>query len=521
MSICEVSPEEYTSAMQFYLAHTRIICPCAPWAAQIDEQVVLTIPTTVEERMHFSKDIGSPSSQEEAAQKRRMLLWGVIKMAVLGTISDDVLFRSTGRGRCFTLHSPSPSRVPLQRIHIGPYAIPEKLADTPCNRIHVKGFLRKLNEIHATNYTLNIPGLRNCLEHVLQSCEDFGQAYGTIRPWWQYKMTRVLDAMTRREKTDYELRSGAVRGSCIQDADIPPRRVWDLWSNRVLPFHCSPTESSSGKHVPDNLWTISHSWVAAKERQEVWTRVNGCLWPVPIPSATTLSHLRIELLNMGAEYVWLDVLCLRQKGRDEDEVLRREEWKLDVPTIGCIYHRGPITCVTYFNGLGIPFETSQGTLQSDRHWFNRVWTVQEACRCWLPGGITGEITPDAPSLFARLESLRKQGTWDISSLLNTMISRSCTTELDRIAGLAYLLDCPTLPIYDEDVSVEDAWTLLIKHLPPWLRAGLFLEYPALPPDSLQLWISWKQVTSHFGSHGGYDGFWHLADRSRFVANLHK
>ncbi len=35
------------------------------------------------------------------------------------------------------------------------------------------------------------------------------------------------------------------------------------------------------------------------------------------------------MLNLGAEYVWLDVLCLRQKeGLRED--LREEEWKVDV-----------------------------------------------------------------------------------------------------------------------------------------------------------------------------------------------
>ena len=36
-------------------------------------------------------------------------------------------------------------------------------------------------------------------------------------------------------------------------------------------------------------------------------------WPVPIPVHTSLERVRIECLNLGAEYVWADVLCLRQK----------------------------------------------------------------------------------------------------------------------------------------------------------------------------------------------------------------
>ncbi len=51
-----------------------------------------------------------------------------------------------------------------------------------------------------------------------------------------------------------------------------------------------------------------------------------------------LNLIRIEMLNLGEEYAWLDVLCLRQKeegGPRED--LRVEEWRLDVTTIGGVY----------------------------------------------------------------------------------------------------------------------------------------------------------------------------------------
>ena len=89
----------------------------------------------------------------------------------------------------------------------------------------------------------------------------------------------------------------------------------------------------------------------------VWTEINQHQWPVPLPQGNSLEHLRWEILRLGAEYVWIDVVCLRQRitvnsleqlGQikdapaqqstvDELERLRQDEWKVDVPTIGNIY----------------------------------------------------------------------------------------------------------------------------------------------------------------------------------------
>ncbi len=83
---------------------------------------------------------------------------------------------------------------------------------------------------------------------------------------------------------------------------------------------------------------------------DVQTPINGKEWPVHIPKDVDLNLIRIEMLNLGAEYMWLEVLCLRQKdegGLRED--LRMEEWKLDVPTIGGMYN-GKV--VIYLSGLG-------------------------------------------------------------------------------------------------------------------------------------------------------------------------
>ncbi len=119
------------------------------------------------------------------------------------------------------------------------------------------------------------------------------------------------------------------------------QRAWDLYANRVVP-------SWSG-YTP---WGISHAWVDERDRVNVWSPINGYEWPVPIPRNANLDLIRIEMLNLGAHYVWLDVLCLRQEGGLSED-LRVQEWKIDVPTIGSVYALGkPVVC--YFCGLGLP-----------------------------------------------------------------------------------------------------------------------------------------------------------------------
>lgn len=107
---------------------------------------------------------------------------------------------------------------------------------------------------------------------------------------------------------------------------------------------------------------------------------------MPIPDDSNLDLIRIEMLNLGAEYAWLDVLCLRQEG-GQDEDLRAGEWMLDVPTIGNAYVKEKLVC--YFNGLGRPLERGFDS-DNGRSWFKRTWTLQEMSHDWVIGGDTGD-----------------------------------------------------------------------------------------------------------------------------------
>ncbi|KAK0458367.1 uncharacterized protein EV420DRAFT_1229813, partial [Desarmillaria tabescens] len=179
-----------------------------------------------------------------------------------------------------------------------------------------------------TSYSLETPSLSSLLEGCISKNYDFGTVYGRLRQvWYTEDCSTIPEELCRCEQKDYELRRNALDGNCIVNPAMDPRRAWDLYSNRVVPTWIARSDCSC---------PISHAWVDDGDRVDVWTPINGHEWPVPIPSVTNLNLIRIEMLNLGREYVWLDVLCLRQKGGLRED-LRAEEWLLDVPTIGYVY----------------------------------------------------------------------------------------------------------------------------------------------------------------------------------------
>ncbi len=113
----------------------------------------------------------------------------------------------------------------------------------------------------------------------------------------------MQDELCRREEKDREMRQKALVGNVIVNPELEPRRVWDLYSNRVVPSWIADTWPKP----------ISHAWVDENDIVTALTLINGKEWPVPVPKDANLDLIRIEMLSLGLEYTWLDVLCLRQK----------------------------------------------------------------------------------------------------------------------------------------------------------------------------------------------------------------
>ncbi|GJE93708.1 hypothetical protein PsYK624_098690 [Phanerochaete sordida] len=482
----------------FFVVPETSICFSSDYVPWASASSVITIHGHIEKRSPTVLDDfwGSASDHFIAADCNRAMIWGVVHMVSLGLVSPQDIFQtSVSGGECYTLTPPVRSALPLQWIHIGPKAIPNVLADVSCQVMDAEDLLAKLNSVLGTSHSLDTPDLHELLVYALNTSRDFGEVYGMLRGSWPADgdFFLALDRITDRQAQVQRRRDNAQRGTAIEDSEIHPRRIWDLYSNRVLPFHAMLRELYNGnKKMPAVLWTISHSWVEEARRANVNTTINGMQWLVPVPVDTSLENVRIELLNMGAEYVWLDVLCLRQV----DDEIRLKEWGLDIPTIGHIFQASPKDrpCVTYFNGLGLPLDMSKATCESNRHWFQRVWTLQESLVNWLPGGLVlCKEADDEDKIFARLDRLLSSvAGWDgLPAVIRTIGERSCTTELDRVAGLARYLRCATLPIYDRAASVEKAWTALLKHMHELPRTALFVQYAADTPFAP--WPSWAAL----------------------------
>ncbi|PBK58833.1 hypothetical protein ARMSODRAFT_1010000 [Armillaria solidipes] len=364
--------------------------------------------------------------------------------------------------------------VPKQQSYTGRKpVISSSLANTPCADLGVAVLLEKLNSTLGTLYTLETPSLSSLLEAYSTKDYDFGTAYAHLRPVWYDGLTGIKDKLRTCEARDRVMRQDVLVNNKIVTNTVPPRCTWDLYSNRVVPWWITLRQWP---------WAISHAWMEEKDRMNVLTPINGYEWPVPIPKDANLDRIRIEMLNSGAEYVWLDVLCLRQKdGRRED--LRAEEWKVDVPTIGAVYKMAK-KVVCYISGLGRPLSLRPGDFESDRCWFRRAWTLQEISMDPIIGGDTGNDRTMDEVMQARLET-------DMASL--QMQKRVSTNPVDKVAGLAYLLRSDVIPAYYEAYSEEDAWTALVDVMLDEFRADLLFRYPK-PGNGNKRWRpSWRQV----------------------------
>ncbi|SJL18501.1 uncharacterized protein ARMOST_22092 [Armillaria ostoyae] len=365
------------------------------------------------------------------------------------------------------------STIPVlkQRSYTGRKVVPSALANTLCVDLGVDGVLDNLNTtVLSTSYTLD--SVISVLNPYVAQGFDFGTTYAYLRPFLDDIHT-IEHRLRAREDEDREMRRNMLVDGKITTAIVPPRRVWDLYANWVVPYWVA---LRLGR---ERWYGISHAWVGDEDRMSIMTPINGNEWPVPMPKDGSLDLVRIEMLNVGAEYAWLDILCLRQEG-GHGEHLRMEEWKLDVPTIGAMYDWDPVVC--YFNGLGQPLHLTPSYFESDRCWFRRAWTLQEITENPIIGGETDgdyvmdeEVRKRFDEQLARLRDIRE---WDMTlDILPEMRNRVSTKPLDKVAGL----------------SQADAWEVLMDVMAPGFRAEFFFFYPQRGNGNKSWRPSWQQV----------------------------
>ena len=397
-------------------------------------------------------------------------------------------------------------------------------ADIPCRKLTEEVLwhsLAALVGLHPGTAQDKHQWIRNDVCYFVACDFDFGLAYAAARVAWnhfnEYSVDSSIISIQRGQwhkhaQALHEKRSKAIKISSGQELiekpySIMPRRLWDLKSNRVVDFRMLLAIKSAIDTIP-TFWAVSHSWTS--DMCLVWTAINQHQWPIPLPKDISLDYLRSELLTLGAEYVWIDVVCLRQRSEANDlEQLRREEWKLDVPTIGNIYGAA-VNIVRYFNGLGVHFRNSGW--DDSRHWLQRAWTLQEIANenTTINGGIPrglgqvflnsqvkvlGKVTKlrnairPVIQLAAQVDSPRGCEVYD---LVREMIRRHASQPLDKLSGLLYLLRTTKLPCYDDKMSTEDIWRKCFYLLPPERKAEILFDFPYRGLDK-QWFPTWAQV----------------------------
>ncbi|KAK0477240.1 hypothetical protein IW261DRAFT_1400995 [Armillaria novae-zelandiae] len=316
---------------------------------------------------------------------------------------------------------------------------------------------------------------------------DLGMAYGRLHQiWYINNCSTVRDVLWRWSDKDQEERRETLVGNRIINPRIQPRRVWDLYSNRVVPW-----------------WLKSWHRMAGLGVYHEWPEPISHAWPVPIPKDADLNLIRIEMLNLGHEYMWLDVLCLRQEGGPRED-LHVEEWRLDVPTIGAVYEDPKVVC--YLSGLGWPLTLNEGDLESDQSWFRLAWMLQEV---GVRRVIAGD-TPDGPlhaeckdgeyatELLTRFhKKLQDTHDWHwLHEILMEMWTWVSTNPVDKIVGLAFLMESQWIPAYSESTASSHAWTALVDSMDELAWGQLFMSCPEPGDGGPKWWPSWHQAMTN-------------------------
>ena len=185
-----------------------------------------------------------------------------------------------------------------------------------------------------------------------------------------------------------------------------------------------------------------------------------------------------------------------------------KEWEIDVPIIGNIY-RAAEKIVRYFNGLGVRFSTNGW--DSERHWLQRAWTLQEIANenTTINGGIPrddgqvilnieGKVSGKVIKLRSALRPVIKLAAQvdsrlgcEVYELAREMNRRYASNPLDKLSGLFYLLGTTHLPCYDAHIPSENVWRRSFYLLPIERAVEILFDFPYRGSDK-QWFPCWAQ-----------------------------
>lgn len=136
------------------------------------------------------------------------------------------------------------TEIPLQaRYETDKPYVPSDLADIPCSKLGADRLLDCLNDVLKSSYTIHTHRVSETLQVFIDSGYDFGTAYGYSRH--HSNLTNgSLSSKSFLHYKEHNAQSSRERFLSEDDYHIrlpfaPPRRIWDMHSNRVLPLWVS------------------------------------------------------------------------------------------------------------------------------------------------------------------------------------------------------------------------------------------------------------------------------------------
>ncbi len=99
---------------------------------------------------------------------------------------------------------------------------------------------------------------------------DFGTAYAYLRPFWYNNLTAIADDLPKRKVQHREMLQDVLIEDRIISLHVPPRRIWDLYSNRVVPwstmYRCMWKTKKMEKEKKRELITVTRPELSTSTR---------------------------------------------------------------------------------------------------------------------------------------------------------------------------------------------------------------------------------------------------------------
>jgi len=181
-----------------------------------------------------------------------------------------------------------------------------------------------------------------------------------------------------------------------------------------------------------------------EDPEHEYSPVNYYQWLVPLPPRIPLEEVRRQLWENSTKIrlVWLDIVCLPQQAGPEFAGTRGRELEVDVPVIGNVY-REAHNIIRYFNGLGVPScATNEPIDMGTRGWYRQQWvTLRRAL---------------AP-IMELAEEVHSPSGCSLYELSREKRHRYASSDIDKVAGLFYLMKLKALPVYKEREEKNHVW----------------------------------------------------------------